>query len=216
MKLGKVGVMDTFIDGYQSVEVGCLYPSGRVVEIGDSVPVEWFGFPSTCSFFDLNAKDKYVHIADNIFVGVKKKVMYPAFESKTGRMVYDEDGDEVELVKDFFGVFDTIDQSVGPVDIEQAILEHNLVEETGVIVVQEGADKHIQAFVKLLPGNENLDQAKVVGELRDLVEKHLEEKYIPDKFVFLPYKTESGQVITQIPKTSAGKVKRRDLKTLQI
>jgi hypothetical protein len=102
MRVGKIGVPDVFVEVSKRVEIFCLYPSGRTVSIGDSVPVEWFGFPGTCSFYNSDYENTFVCIADNHFIGIWEKPVYPTFDAATGRMIWDQDGDEAELVHDYF------------------------------------------------------------------------------------------------------------------
>ncbi|MHA1732981.1 MAG: AMP-binding enzyme [Promethearchaeota archaeon] len=214
MKIGKVGVKDVFREGDDEVNLGCLYPCGREVKVGDPVPVEWFGFAPTCSFGFRPDGSKFIHVADNRFVGIKERPMYPLFDALTGKMLVDEDGDEVDLVDEFSEFSGTRDKSVGPIDIEQVILEHPKVEEVGVVVSSDEGGRQVKAFVKLLPGEGAVDEEGVRDELVALLRERFEDEYIPGKFVFLPFTARGGKRVVSIPKTSTGKVKRRELKNL--
>ncbi|GAB4308608.1 MAG: hypothetical protein Kow0069_07050 [Promethearchaeota archaeon] len=209
VKIGKLGLPDKFVDGTDAVEVGCLYASGRVVEVGDPVPAEWFGYPATCSLANDRSPGKYCIVADNVFLGIKEEPVHPVLDARTGRVLVDEDGDEVELVNEFSEVKEAVDQRVGPVDVERVILEHDAVEEVGVVVTGGG---RVVAFVKLRPDEEyGLDShARIEQEIKERVEKALDPAYSP-RVVFLPFRSKTGLVLASIPKTLAGKVKRSEL-----
>ncbi len=102
MRIGKIGAPDIFMEVSKRVEIQCLYPSGRIVSVGDSVPVEWFGYPATCSFLNRDHEGHFICVADNRFVGIWDKPVYPTFDARTGKMIFDEDGDEADLVHEFF------------------------------------------------------------------------------------------------------------------
>lgn len=102
MRLGKVGLPDVFVEVSKRIEIYCLYPMGRVVSVGDHVPVEWFGYPSTCSVMDRNQDHLFAIIADNVFLGIWEKPVYPVFDNRTGDMIFDEDGEDADLVHDYF------------------------------------------------------------------------------------------------------------------
>lgn len=90
---------------------------------------------------------------------------------------------------------------VGPMEVEEALLQHSAVEQAGVIgVPNEVRGEAIKAFVK--PAIEGYDAGTLREELRSIVRERLAEYEYPRKIEF----------VDELPQTSTGKIRRATLR----
>ncbi|WP_254521427.1 acyl-CoA synthetase [Natrinema caseinilyticum] len=90
---------------------------------------------------------------------------------------------------------------VGPMEVEDAILTHDAVEQAGVVGVPDDTrGEAIKAFVK--PATEEYDPDGLRGELRELVRDRLAEYEYPQHIEF----------VETLPTTTTGKIRRRTLR----
>ena len=93
---------------------------------------------------------------------------------------------------------------IGPVEVEDTILKHPAVLEAGVIGVPDEVRGEVpKAFISLRAGYEASQDLK--REIQNLVKEKLAKHEYPRKIEF----------IADIPKTTTGKVRRRDLRRLE-
>jgi acetyl-CoA synthetase len=93
---------------------------------------------------------------------------------------------------------------IGPLEVEDTIIKHESVVEAGVIgVPNETRGEIVKAFVALREGYEPTEDLK--RELQEFVKQRLAKYEYPRKIEF----------IAEIPKTTTGKVRRRDLRKLE-
>ena len=83
-------------------------------------------------------------------------------------------------------------RKIGPLEIEETLKDHPLVEDAGAIEVEDGGGK-ILAYVSLKPGSTPSQELK--GELKELCRKRLASYEVPDEIHFVDF----------IPRTPAGK-----------
>jgi acetyl-CoA synthetase len=90
---------------------------------------------------------------------------------------------------------------VGPGEVEQVLLEHEAVEQVGVVgVPDEMRGEVVKAFVQ--PVAELTDSGRVRDELRDLVRSRLAKYEYPRQIEF----------VEELPQTTTGKIQRRKLR----
>jgi acetyl-CoA synthetase len=90
---------------------------------------------------------------------------------------------------------------VGPGEVESAILEHDDVEQAGVVgVPDETRNEVIKAFVQPVDGVEGDDELR--EEVRDLVRENLAKHEYPREIDF----------VDELPTTTTGKIQRRKLR----
>jgi len=90
---------------------------------------------------------------------------------------------------------------VGPMEVEEAILEHPDVAQAGVVgVPDETRGEIIKAFVEPAEGVTPSDDLR--GEIRDLVRANLAEYEYPRKIEF----------VDELPQTTTGKIRRLELR----
>lgn len=90
---------------------------------------------------------------------------------------------------------------VGPMEVEEAVLEHPDVEQVGVIgVPDETRGEAIKAFVQ--PAVSTYDAETLRAEIRDLVRERLAEYEYPREIEF----------IEELPQTTTGKIRRLELR----
>ncbi len=90
---------------------------------------------------------------------------------------------------------------VGPMEVEEAILEHDDVAQAGVVGVPDDTrGEIIKAFVEPGAGVEESDRLR--GEIRDLVRDRLAEYEYPREIEF----------VAELPQTTTGKIRRTDLR----
>ena len=90
---------------------------------------------------------------------------------------------------------------VGPMEVETAILEHDAVEQVGVVgVPDETTGEAIKAFVQLATDEENADRLR--QEIRTLVRDRLAEYEYPEYIKF----------VESLPTTTTGKIRRESLR----
>ncbi len=90
---------------------------------------------------------------------------------------------------------------VGPMEVEEAILEHGAVEQVGVIgVPDETRGEAIKACVQ--PATDDYDPETLREEIRSLVRERLAEYEYPQHVEF----------VEELPMTSSGKIRRRSLR----
>ena len=93
---------------------------------------------------------------------------------------------------------------IGPSEIEDTLIKHEAVVEAGVIGVPDEMRGEIpKAFVVLREGYEPGENLKT--ELQEFVKQRLAKHEYPRKIEFLP----------ELPKTTTGKVRRRDLRKIE-
>jgi acetyl-CoA synthetase len=94
---------------------------------------------------------------------------------------------------------------VSPKEVESALVEHPAVLEAAVVGIPDAAlSNKIKAFVTLKSGNEASDH--LAGEIRDYV-----------RSVIAPYKVpQELQFISELPKTTNGKLLRRELRAREM
>ncbi len=95
--------------------------------------------------------------------------------------------------------------TIGPIEVEEALKKHPSVDECAVV---GSPDKErgeiVKAFIKLKPGWEPSDE--LAEELKNFVKDRLSKHEYPREIEF----------IDEIPKTPDGKVKRKELKKLEL
>jgi len=92
---------------------------------------------------------------------------------------------------------------IGPMEVESVILEHEAVEQVGVVgIPDEIRGEAIKAFVK--PVGEPATDLR--DEIRDLVRERLAEYEYPDHIEF----------VTALPTTSTGKIRRKSLREREV
>jgi len=90
---------------------------------------------------------------------------------------------------------------VGPMEVESAVLEHDAVEQVGVVGVPDDVrGEAIKAFVE--PAAEPADPETLREEIRTLVRDRLAEYEYPDEIEF----------VDELPTTSTGKIRRKSLR----
>ncbi|WIV67000.1 acyl-CoA synthetase [Natrialbaceae archaeon AArc-T1-2] len=90
---------------------------------------------------------------------------------------------------------------VGPMEVESAILEHDAVEQAGVVgVPDETRGEAIKAYVQ--PAVDEFDPETLREEIRELVRENLAEYEYPRHIEF----------VAELPTTSTGKIRRLDLR----
>ncbi|WP_247002371.1 acyl-CoA synthetase [Halosolutus gelatinilyticus] len=90
---------------------------------------------------------------------------------------------------------------VGPMEVEEAILNHEAIEQAGVVgVPDETRGEAIKAFVK--PVTDEYDPEALRGEIRELVRDRLAEYEYPREIAF----------VDELPTTTTGKIRRRSLR----
>jgi acetyl-CoA synthetase len=90
---------------------------------------------------------------------------------------------------------------VGPMEVEDAILTHDAVEQAGVVGVPDDTrGEAIKAFVK--PAVDDYDPDTLRTEIRDLVRDRLAEYEYPHQLEF----------VETVPTTTTGKIRRRSLR----
>jgi acetyl-CoA synthetase len=115
---------------------------------------------------------------------------------------YDEDGYfYFESRKD--DVIISSGYRIGPEEVEEAILDHDAVEDVGVIgVPDETRGTIVKAYVVPAPGVDGTDDLR--AEIQDLVREDLGHYEYPREIEYL----------AELPKTPSGKVKRTELESL--
>ncbi len=95
--------------------------------------------------------------------------------------------------------------TIGPIEVEQAVLKHSSVEECAVIgSPDEGRGENVKAFVKLKEGYYASDELML--SIKEFVKDKLSKHEYPRELEF----------IDELPKTADGKIKRKTLKELEI
>jgi acetyl-CoA synthetase len=90
---------------------------------------------------------------------------------------------------------------VGPGEVERAILDHDAVEQVGVVGVPDDTrGEVIKAFVEPVAGVEGSDELR--ASIRDLVRSDLAKYEYPRQIAFRE----------ELPQTTTGKIRRRDLR----
>ena len=90
---------------------------------------------------------------------------------------------------------------VGPGEVEQVLLDHDAVEQAGVVgVPDEMRGEIVKAFVQ--PVGDVIDAETVRNELRDLVRSRLAKYEYPREIAF----------VDELPQTTTGKIQRRKLR----
>lgn len=91
--------------------------------------------------------------------------------------------------------------TIGPAEVEQAVMKHPYVDECAVVgSPDKGRGEIVKAFVKLKPGYPPSDKTK--REIQDFVKDKLSKHEYPRELEF----------IEELPKTADGKIKRKALK----
>ncbi|MFB6169570.1 MAG: acyl-CoA synthetase [Haloarculaceae archaeon] len=90
---------------------------------------------------------------------------------------------------------------VGPTEVERAVLEHDDVEQVGVVgVPDETRGEIVKAFVK--PAEGVAGSEKLRTEIQDMVKNDLAKYEYPREIAF----------VDELPQTSTGKIRRKDLR----
>jgi acetyl-CoA synthetase len=119
----------------------------------------------------------------------------------TGDLVIQDDEDYFTFVSRKDDVIISSGYRIGPVEVEDTIIKHEAVVEAGVIgVPDEMRGEIVKAFIALSPGYEPGEALK--KELQDFVKQHLAKHEYPREIEF----------ISEIPKTTTGKIRRKDLR----
>jgi acetyl-CoA synthetase len=91
--------------------------------------------------------------------------------------------------------------TIGPIEVEQAIVKHPYVQECAVVgSPDKKRGEIVKAFVKLKVGYPSSD--KIKKDIQDFVKDKLSKHEYPRELEF----------IEELPKTADGKIKRKDLK----
>jgi acetyl-CoA synthetase len=119
----------------------------------------------------------------------------------TGDLVIKDDEDYFTFVSRKDDVIISAGYRIGPVEVEDTIIKHEAVVEAGVIgVPDEMRGEIVKAFITLRPGFEPGEALK--KELQDFVKQRLAKHEYPREIEF----------ISEIPKTTTGKIRRKDLR----
>ena len=119
----------------------------------------------------------------------------------TGDLVIKDDEDYFTFVSRKDDVIISSGYRIGPVEVEDTIIKHAAVVEAGVIgVPDEMRGEIVKAFIALSPGYEPGEALK--KELQDFVKQRLAKHEYPREIEF----------ISEIPKTTTGKIRRKDLR----
>jgi acetyl-CoA synthetase len=119
----------------------------------------------------------------------------------TGDLVIKDDEDYFTFISRKDDVIISSGYRIGPVEVEDTIIKHEAVVEAGVIgVPDEMRGEIVKAFVALRPGYEPGEALK--KELQNFVKLRLAKHEYPREIEF----------ISEIPKTTTGKIRRKDLR----
>ena len=119
----------------------------------------------------------------------------------TGDLVIKDEEDYFTFISRKDDVIISSGYRIGPVEVEDTIIKHEAVVEAGVIgVPDEMRGEIVKAFVALRPGYQPGEVLK--KELQDFVKQRLAKHEYPREIEF----------ITEIPKTTTGKIRRKDLR----
>ncbi|ELY93421.1 AMP-dependent synthetase and ligase [Natrialba hulunbeirensis JCM 10989] len=120
---------------------------------------------------------------------------------RTGDLVERDDDGYLWFVSRTDDVILTSGYRVGPMEVEEAILHHDAVEQVGVVgVPDETRGEAIKAFVQ--PATAVTDAAQLREEIRTLVRERLAEYEYPQEIEF----------VDELPTTTTGKIRRRSLR----
>ncbi|ADD04421.1 acyl-CoA synthetase [Natrialba magadii ATCC 43099] len=140
----------------------------------------------------------------NEYWGFPEKTAAKQTESgwfRTGDLVERDDEGYLWFVSRTDDVILTSGYRVGPMEVEEAILHHDAVEQVGVVgVPDETRGEAIKAFVQ--PATAVADAAKLREEIRTLVRERLAEYEYPQEIEF----------VDELPTTTTGKIRRRSLR----
>ncbi|KKK85567.1 hypothetical protein LCGC14_2772010, partial [marine sediment metagenome] len=93
---------------------------------------------------------------------------------------------------------------IGPTEVEESLLGHPAVASAAAVASpDELRGSIVKAFIKLAPGHSPSDE--LVSELQNFVKKRLAAHEYPREIEF----------IDELPTTTTGKIKRRDLRLLE-
>lgn len=119
----------------------------------------------------------------------------------TGDLVIKDEEDYFTFVSRKDDVIISSGYRIGPVEVEDTIIKHEAVVEAGVIgVPDEMRGQIVKAFIALSPGYEPSEALK--KELQEFVKQRLAKHEYPREIEF----------ISEIPKTTTGKIRRKDLR----
>ncbi len=118
---------------------------------------------------------------------------------KTGDVAYINEEGYIYIVDRIKDMVLVSGFNVYPNEVEEALVSHEYVNEAGVVgVLGDDGNERVIAFVSLSSGSIN------EGQLRNYCRKNLARYKVPKKIFFLK----------ELPKTSVGKISRKDLKEL--
>lgn len=119
----------------------------------------------------------------------------------TGDLVVKDEDDYFTFISRKDDVIISSGYRIGPVEVEDTIIKHEAVVEAGVIAVpDETRGEIVKAFIALRPGYEPSESLKI--ELQEFVKQRLAKHEYPRQIEF----------ISEIPKTTTGKIRRKDLR----
>ena len=119
----------------------------------------------------------------------------------TGDLVVKDEDDYFTFISRKDDVIISSGYRIGPVEVEDTIIKHEAVVEAGVIAVpDETRGEIVKAFIALRPGYEPSERLKI--ELQEFVKQRLAKHEYPRQIEF----------ISEIPKTTTGKIRRKDLR----
>jgi acetyl-CoA synthetase len=119
----------------------------------------------------------------------------------TGDLVVKDEDDYFTFISRKDDVIISSGYRIGPVEVEDTIIKHEAVVEAGVIgVPDEIRGEIVKAFITLRPGYEPGESLKM--ELQEFVKQRLAKHEYPREIEF----------ISEIPKTTTGKIRRKDLR----